>query len=451
MIQTKKEVDMLHGSLVDKLIFFALPLAASSILQQLFNSADVAVVGKFAGSEALAAVGANGPVINLFVNFFVGLSIGTNVVLSSFLGRKEEKQAKKTVHTSILLALTCGIIMMMVGICLAEHILVAMATPLDILKLSERYLRIYFLGMPFIMLYNFEAAILRSKGDTKRPLLALLIAGIINVILNLIFVVGFHMSVEGVAIATVISNITSSSLLFYVLLHEIGALKLERKELCFTGRIVKKIAQIGIPSAFQATLYSISNVLIQKAMNGLGSTAVAANAAALNYEYFAYFLLSAFSQACVTFISQNYAVGNKRRCRKVVRYCWILAAISEIVMCGIFIAFAHPFAALFTNDPAVTELAVIRMVYVLSFEVFNMTPEVLSGGMRGLGYSFVPAMICVIGICGFRILWICLVFQKVHTYQRLIIVYPVSWVLTSSAVFIAYLVVRRRCISVQSD
>ena len=443
-IKRKNEVDMLHGSLANKIILFALPLAASSILQQLFNSADVAVVGRFAGSEALAAVGANGSVINLFVNFFVGLSIGTNVVLSSYLGQAKHKPAQKTVHTSIILALICGIIMLVIGFFFAEKILIVMSTPADILKPAVKYLRIYLFGMPFILLYNFEAAILRSKGDTEHPLFALLIAGIINVILNLFFVIGFHMSVDGVAIATVLSNVVSSMLLLYVLLHENEPLKLEKTKLHISPQIVLKIAKIGIPSAFQATLYSISNVLIQKAMNGLGSTAIAANAAALNYEYFAYFLLSAFSQACVTFVSQNYAAGNKERCRKIVKYCWMSAALSEIVMNGIFIGFAHPFASVFTKDSAVAELAVIRMIYVLSFEVFNMTPEVLSGCMRGLGYSFIPAIICVLGICGFRIIWIYTIFQRVHTYQRLIIVYPISWIITSVAVFIAYLAVRKR-------
>ena len=282
-MKNKKQIDMLNGSIWDKLLLFALPLAASSILQQLFNAADVAVVGNFAGGEALAAVGANGSVINLLVNLFVGLSIGTNVVVASFIGQKDDKRTSQAVHTSILLSMISGLVLLVVGILFARPILELMSTPEDIIDLATLYLQIYFAGMPFIMLYNFTSAILRSKGDTKRSLLSLLVSGVINVILNLFFVIVCHMSVEGVAIATVISNIISSLMLMYFLMHETDALKVELKKLCIHKDILLKVAKIGVPAGLQSTVFSISNVIIQTALNALGSAAVAASAAALNY------------------------------------------------------------------------------------------------------------------------------------------------------------------------
>lgn len=440
----KREVDMLHGSLVNKMILFALPLAASSVLQQLFNSADVAVVGRFAGSDALAAVGANSSVITLLVGFFSGLSIGANVLIASFLGREKEREVERAVHTAIVLALICGIFMMVFGVCFAPYILAAMATPSDILNLAVIYLRIYFLGVPFIMLYNFEAAILRSKGDTKHPLIALIVAGVINIILNLVFVVIFHLSVAGVAMATAISNMVSSLLLLWVLVREKGALHVEWKKLHLDFSLVKKIAQVGLPTGCQSSLYSIANVIVQANMNTLGAAAVAGSTVALNMEVMAYYLLIAFSQTCVTFVSQNYAAGKKERSQKIVWYGWMLAAVAEIILNGIFLVFADSIVAIFTKDATVAALAIVRMKYLLTFEVFNMTPEVLSGSLRGFGYSVVPALICVLGICGLRIGWIYTIFARAPGFENLIVVYPISWVITSIAVFAAYRVICKR-------
>lgn len=442
--KSTKQIDMLNGSLVDKIILFALPLAATSILQQLFNSADVAVVGRFVGSEALAAVGANGAVINLLVNLFVGLSVGANVVIATFIGKGNEKSIKKAVHTAIMVALISGVCLAFIGLIFARVILTAMSTPDNILDLAVRYLRVYFSGMPFIMLYNFASSIFRSKGDTKRPLIALAISGVINVILNLFFVVVLGMNVEGVAIATVVSNMISSSILIYWLVKEEGAFHLEIKQLKINWGIVKRMAVIGVPAGIQGMVFSFSNVIIQSALNKLGSTAVAGSAAALNYEYFAFFVLSAFSQAVVTFISQNYGAGNKERCRKIVKSCWLLAAVSTFTVCAIFIIFSHPLVSIFTQDSAVADLAVLRMKYILSFYLINMTIEVLSGSMRGLGYSFVPASVCVIGICGIRILWIYTAFQKIATFKGLMMVYPISWIVTMVAIVVSYFVVRKK-------
>lgn len=440
----EKQLDMLNGSLVDKIILFALPLAASSILQQLFNSADVAVVGRFAGSEALAAVGANGAVINLLVNLFVGLSVGANVVISTFIGKGNEKSIKKAVHTAIVVALISGVCLTVIGVTFARVILSAMSTPDNILDLAVRYLRIYFSGMPFIMLYNFASSIFRSKGDTKRPLIALAISGVINVLLNLFFVVVLGMNVEGVAIATVVSNMISSSILIYWLVKEEGAFRLEIRQLRIDFNIVKSMAKIGVPAGVQGMVFSFSNVIIQSALNQLGSIAVAASAAALNYEYFAFFILSSFSQAAVTFISQNFGADKKDRCKKVVKTCWLLGAVSTFTVCAIFIIFSHPLVGIFTQDNVVADLAVVRLKYVLSFYLVNMTIEVLSGCMRGLGYSFVPASICVLGICGVRMLWIFTAFQKIATFEGLMLVYPISWVITMTAVVLSYFVVRKK-------
>ena len=440
----RKEMDMLHGSLVDKILIFALPLAASSILQQLFNSADVAVVGRFAGSEALAAVGANGPVITLLVNLFVGLSVGANVAISMFLGRKDNESVERAVHTAVVLAVLSGIVLLFIGVFLAKPILTAMAVPGDIMHLAVRYLRIYFCGMPFIMLYNFEASILRSKGDTARPLFTLMISGVANVVMNLFFVVVLHMNVEGVAIATVLSNVISSMILLYFLIHEQGAFRLQKEKLHLHMDIVKMAAKIGIPAGLQGVVFSLSNVIIQSGLNSLGPDVMAGSAAAVNYEVFAYFLLSSFSQAAVTFIGQNYGAKNYERCKKAARDCWMLSAIFIVIMCGIFLLFARPFASIFSSEPAVIELAVMRMHFILIFELLNMSIEVLSGCMRGLGRSLVPALICVLGICGVRVIWVYTGFAVNRTFMSLLVSYPLSWVVTTVAIVIAYFCLRKR-------
>lgn len=443
----KKQVDMLHGSIWDKLLLFALPLAASSILQQLFNAADVAVVGNFAGSEALAAVGANGPVINLLVNLFVGLSVGTNVVVASYIGSQDHKRTSQAVHTSILLSLVSGLLLLVIGIACARPILELMSTPDDIIDLATLYLKIYFSGMPFIMLYNFAAAILRSKGDTKRPLIALLISGIVNIILNLIFVIVFHMSVEGVAIATVISNIISSLLLLYFLMNEEGALKVSLKQLTFHKEMLIKIAKIGVPTGLQSTVFSISNVIIQTALNDLGSATVAASAAALNYEYFAYYVVSAFSQAAVTFIGQNYAAKEYQRCNQIIKWSFILGGVSTIAVSFLFVGLHRFCIGFFTTDPQVASLAYTRMYIVLSFEFLNLLIELFSAFMRSIGYSSTPALISVLGICGVRIAYIYTIYQDFKSYDLLLAIYPISWVVTSSALAITYIFIHKKAYS----
>lgn len=430
-VQGKVETYMLSGSLWDKILLFVLPMACSSILQQLFNAADIIVVGRFAGSSSLAAVGANGPIINLIVGMFTGLSVGASAVIATFIGQKKEEGIHKAVHTAILVSIICGAVITVVGVIFARYVLILMKTPDNILKLAVVYLRIYSLGMPFILLYNFSAAILRAGGDTKRPLMALMASGVVNVILNLFFVVVCHMTVEGVAIATLVSNIISVSLTLGFLIKEKGVLQLQIKKLRIHKNVLIKIARIGIPAGLQGAVFSISNVCIQSALNGLGSAAVAATAAAVNYEYIAYYVLSSFGQAGVTFIGQNYGAGQWKRCIKIVKQCILLGGIAAVVLSVIFLCFSRELIEIFTSDPAVIELGIVRMRMILSFEIVNMVIEVLSGSMRGFSHSTEPALVCMAGVCGVRICWLYTVFAHYSTYTTLLLVYPVSWSVTA--------------------
>lgn len=437
---------MTEGSLADKIFFFALPLAASSILQQLFNSADVAVVGNFAGSNALGAVGANGSVINLLVNTFVGISIGSNVVIATLIGQNKEKKAKQAVHTSMLFAVILGVILMAFGLLIAPQLLRLMATPSNILSLAVLYLRIYFLGVPFIVLYNFEAAILRSRGETRLPLIALSIAGVINVILNLVFVVGLGMSVDGVAYATVISNIFSSLFLLIYLTHDTTITHFTFKQCHIHKDLLLHILKIGIPSGMQGALFSISNVIIQSQLNQFGSYAIAGSAAALNFEILSYYFFEGFGQAAITFVGQNYGAGKMDRCHQVLKYCWMEASVVTIVSTILFVAFARPLASIFSSDPHVLDYAVRRMYILITFEILNMSIEILSGAMRGFGYAIVPTFVAVFGICVSRIIWVFTIAKMIHSYEVLLYCYPVSWLLTSIASLIAYKYLTRKLV-----
>jgi len=442
----KQTMKMTEGRLADKIFFFALPLAASSILQQLFNSADVAVVGNFAGSNALGAVGANGSVINLLVNTFVGISIGSNVVIATLIGQNKEKKAKQAVHTSMLFAVILGVILMAFGLLIAPQLLRLMATPSNILSLAVLYLRIYFLGVPFIVLYNFEAAILRSRGETRLPLIALSIAGVINVILNLVFVVGLGMSVDGVAYATVISNIFSSLFLLIYLTHDTTITHFTFKQCHIHKDLLLHILKIGIPSGMQGALFSISNVIIQSQLNQFGSYAIAGSAAALNFEILSYYFFEGFGQAAITFVGQNYGAGKMDRCHQVLKYCSMEASVVTIVSTILFVAFARPLASIFSSDPHVLDYAVRRMYILITFEILNMSIEILSGAMRGFGYAIVPTLVAVFGICVSRIIWVFTIAKMIHSYEVLLYCYPVSWLLTSIASLIAYKYLTRKLV-----
>ena len=439
-----RKIEMLNGPLAPSIIAFALPIAASSLLQQLFNSVDLAVVGHFAQDEALAtaAVGCNSSVINLIVNLFVGISVGANVAVSSALGQGNGKRASSAIHSSMTIALASGVALLFVTLAVARPILTLMDTPPEVLPMAVEYLRIYAIGMPFIMVYNFASAILRSLGDTKRPLYCLTLAGIINAVLNLFLVIVFHLDVAGVAIATVISNVVSSTLVVIFLMREKGEARLELRKLGINRNDLSRILRIGLPAGLQSVVFSLSNVIIQSNLNGLGATVVAGSAAGQNYESFSYFIVSAFAQATVTFTSQNFAAGRYRRCLKVFRTCLAYAMCSVAVVGWLFIWQRDFFASLFTGDPDVAYYAGQRMIMALALYFLLPTYEIAGSALRGMGYSLTPALMTVVGTCLLRIIWVLAVFPVFGTFESLLAVYPVSWAVTGVAVVTSYFVLR---------
>ncbi len=440
----KMEINMLEGSIWDKVLKFAVPLAFTSILQQLFNAADVAVVGQFVGKEALAAVGANGIVLNLMLNLMVGLAIGSNVVCANLLGGKSYLRLKKAVHTSLVLAFCCGIFLAILGVTFGREILTLIETPPEIMDLAVLYFRILMGGVPLLLLYNFGSAILRSRGDTRHPLYAMIVAGCINVCLNLFFVLVLGMNVEGVAIATVIATFFSSSLIIYWLCHLPGPMQLQFRKLAIDTNVLKHIAQIGIPAGLQGMVFSFSNIIIQIAINNLGAEYIAASAISLNYEFAAFFILSAFSQAATTFVGQNFGARNMHRCRQIMKWCVGMNLVIAGSICLVISFFAKSLSEIFTSAPDVVEYAVIRIRYILTFEFINVLIETLSGGMRGVGHSLYPAVACCMGVCVFRIIYIYTVFAEDPTFDTLMQVYPISWVFTVSLIVGAFFYVFRK-------
>ena len=434
----KLEINMLEGSIWDKVLKFAIPLAMTSIMQQLFNAADVAIVGQFVGKEALAAVGANGIVINLMLNLMVGLSIGANVVCANFLGAGSYLRLTKAVHTSMLIAFLCGIFLAAFGVSLGRDILILIDTPPEILDAAELYLQILMGGVPTLLLYNFGSALLRSKGDTRRPLYAMLASGCINVSLNLFFVLALQMGVEGVAIATVIATSCSACLILYWLCKEEGPMRLQPGKLAIDGNVLKHIAKIGLPAGLQGMVFSFSNIIIQVAINNLGAEYIAASAIALNFEFAAFFILSSFSQAATTFVGQNFGAKNIPRCRQIMRWCVGMNFFITGIICLLMSLFAPQLSAIYTADGAVIEYAVLRIRYILTFEFLNVIIETCSGGMRGVGHSLYPAAACFLGVCVFRVIYIYTIFAADPAFSTLMAVYPISWVFTIFLIIGAY-------------
>lgn len=439
-----KSIDMIHGPMFMKIILFAVPLALSSILQLLFNAADTVVVGRFAGSQALAAVGSNGALINLIVNVFMGLSIGANVIVARYRGEGNESKINKAVHTAILVSILGGIIVAIIGFFLAPKLLLLMSTPENVIELSSLYLNIFFLGMPFSMMYNFGAAILRSIGDTKRPLYFLTLAGVVNVLLNLVFVIVFKMSVAGVALATVISQIVSSTLVIRSLTKEEGALKLNLRKLSIDPVCFKEIVKIGLPAGLQGCVFSLSNVVIQSSINGFGSVIMAGNSAAANIEGFIYVTMNAFHQSAVTFSSQNFGAKQLKRCDKALAISALCAAICGTGLGMIFIFFGKQLLGLYTQDPLVIEAGLVRMSYLFRFQALNGIMDIMVGGLRGIGYSILPTCVSLTGVCAFRLGWISTIFQHNKTINMLYLVYPVSWGITATTHLICYMIGRRK-------
>lgn len=441
------QMDMLNGPLVSKIILFALPLAASSILQQLFNAADVAVVGRFAGNQALAAVGGNSSVINLLVNLFVGFSVGANVMIARYIGEGKTEKIQQTVHTVITMALICGVILAVLGNGVAWPLLQLMNTPDEVLPLAAVYLKIYFGGMPFFMLYNFGSAILRSIGDTKKPLYCLIVSGIINVGLNLLLVIVFRLGVVGVAVATVTANGVSAGMILFFLGRSKEAIRLDMRKLSLSREEMIKIVKIGAPAGLQGMVFSFSNVCIQSAINGFGTDAIAGSAAALNYEFLTYFVTSAFTQAAVTFTSQNYGARQYERCKNVWRISTVLGMCGTGILSAVFVLGRGFFLSIFAADAAAIGFGAVRMLHIQNFSFLPPLYEVTGGSLRGMGYSMTPAVLTMFGSCAVRIIWIYTAFAWKPTLAVLFWVYPFSWLVTIFMVVGAYFVIGRKVLS----
>lgn len=444
MNKKTNEIDMLHGPLLMKILVFALPLAASSVLQQLFNSVDVAVVGRFASSKALAAVGSNTPVISLLINLFVGISMGANVVISNHIGQNDSRSIRDAIHTVGLVSILSGLFLLVLGVSAARPILTMMDTPADVLDLAVLYLRIYFMGMPFFMIFNFGSAILRSRGDTRRPLYILMIAGVINTVLNLVFVIVFKMSVDGVAISTCIANAVSAALILRILLHEEKPYRLHLKEMRIKWVELKRMLQMGVPAGLQGMVFSISNVLIQSSINGYGAEAVAGNAAALNFEFYSYFLIQAFNGAAISFIGQNYGAGQNARVRRIFWICMGLGFLSCAAANWMFIWKYRFFLGLFTTDGVVVQYGSVRMHIALATQSVAASYEIASSSLRGMGRSVEPTLLVIIGTCLLRVCWVYIVQPLWPGFDHLMVVYPVSWVLTGIMVCTSYAFIVRR-------
>lgn len=442
--RTPADSDLTVGTIVDKVLMFAIPLMMTSMLQQLFNATDVAVVGKFASKEAMAAVGSNSPVISLLVNFFVGISVGANVLIARSIGAKNEAKARSTVGTAMALAIAAGVFVAVVGNLIAAPIIDLLGVPAEVRSYSITYLRIYFSGVPFIMLYNFESAIFRSNGNTKTPLISLFVGGVFNVVANLFFVLVLKMDVDGVAIATVMANAISSMMLLYALCKEESVIHVDLKKIRINKNELAVILRIGVPAGLQSAVFSISNICVQSAINSLGADYMAASSAAFNLEIFAFFVVNSFTQTLVTFVGQNYGAGKYDRCREVVRKTLLVSWVFTMVISALLLLTARPLLGLFTNEPFVIEAGLIRIKCLLYAETLNVIMDNLSGAMRGLGKSLVPAVTTLICVCGIRIIWVFTGFQIYHTWLSIMLVFPVSWAVNATFIIIGYIRTRNR-------
>ncbi len=441
----KQKLDMLNGSIWNKLPVFALPIAATGILEQLFNASDIAIVGNFAQTDktaAVAAVGANSPIIGLILNLFIGIALGANVVIANAIGRDDKQTVQKAVHTSMVVSVIGGVLVAIIGELIAEPLLTVLNVPDDVLELALLYLRIYFLGMPVILLYNFEAAIFRSIGETKMPLIALTLSGILNVLLNLFFVIVLKMSVNGVATATVLANVVSAGILYIKLIKSDKYIKVEFKKLRIDGKVFAKIMQIGLPAGIQTAVFALANIVIQGAINSLGTVVIAASSAAFNIEIIAYNVMNSFSQACTTFVGQNFGANKIDRCKKTLFLCLIEDAIASGTAILIVLITGKFLLSIFNNNPEVIEIGYTRLVIIFIAYIFSMLYEVMSGYLRGFGFSLVPAILTTVGVCVLRIIWINTVFPANRTFVTIMTAYPVSLATTAVLIFIALIIYR---------
>lgn len=443
-VRRSVRMDMTNGPMLANIFKFAIPLAISSILQLLFNAADQVVVGRFAGAQALAAVGSNTALINMLVNFFVGFSIGANVTASRYYGSRDYDGVQKTVHTAMVMSVICGALLALVGVLAARPLLIAMSTPEDVLDLAVLYLRIYFAGMPITMIYNFGAALLRSVGDTKRPLYCLLFSGLLNVVLNLFFVIVLHMSVAGVALATVISQGVAAALVVAILVREQGPLHLDMHLLRLSPEPLKSILQVGLPTGLQSIVFNVANVVVQSTINTFGSAAMAGAAAANSIEGFVYCVMDSFAQTCVTFASQNLGAGKLHRVDRAMVLCNLCAFGFGLVL-GVSVAMnSEVFLRIYSGDAAVIAAGTERMLKVCATYCFCGLMDVSSNAMRGLGYSLMPTVVSFCGSCLTRLAWIRFIFPMNPTIGMLYLIFPISWTLTALIHWGCYLTVRPR-------
>ena len=440
-MKKKYEIDMCSGSVFRKMLLFAIPLMCSSILQLLFNAADIVVVGRFAGDNALAAVGSNTALINLFTNLFIGLSVGTNVLTARYYGAKKEADLRETVHTSMLLSIYSGVILTIVGVAGARFLLELMKAPSEVIGLATLYLRILFLGMPSMMVYNFGSAILRAVGDTKRPLYYLLGAGIINVILNLFFVITCQMGVAGVGLATVISQTISAALVVRCLMQEKGGIQLELKALSISKDKLAKILKIGLPAGFQGTVFSLSNVVIQSAVNSFGPIAVAGNSAASNIEGFVYMAMNTFYQATISFTSQNFGAKEYKRIYKILAAGEIYVIATGVILGNLAVFFGESLLHMYSSNAEVIVAGMARLRIICTIYALCGIMDVLVGALRGIGYSVIPMIVSLVGACGLR-----LVFQipQYHSLTIVYLSYPITWTITLTVHAVTFVLAARK-------
>ena len=441
---SKYSLDMTNGPFLKKILRFSLPLVLTGLLQMIYNTADIIVVGRFAGGTALAAVGATSSLVNLILNVFLGMSMGSGVMTAKYIGARDEDSVKRCVHSAMLLSILSGIFVAIFGFVFSEQLLVMMDSPADVLPLSKLYLQIFFLGAPAGMVFNFGASIVRATGDTKKPLLILSMSGIVNIVLNLILVINFHMSVAGVAIATITSQYISATCILFVLFKMKNACKLTLKKLRFHKEELKRILYVGIPAGIQNSLFSVSNVIIQTTVNSFGSIAMAGIAAGSNVDSFIYTCTNAVSQTTMTFSSQNYGAKKYDNFNKIYFRCVVLTIAIAGAMGALGVIFKEFFVGIFSTDPAVIEIGAQRLTLILPFYFFCSLMDVGAGQLRGMGKSFLPMIVSLLGGCGLRLLWIFVFFPKNPTLMYLYYAYPISWSITFVVLFVCYFIVRKQ-------
>ena len=438
------EIDMLNGALLPKILLFAVPLALSSILQLLFNAADVIVLGRYVSAEALAAVGSTSSFVNLLVNFFIGISVGVNVMVGQSYAKHNDSMVFDVVHTAIGTSIVAGIIFIFVGIGLSEPLMILMGSPDEVRYMSVLYLQIYFIGMPFILLYNFGAAILRAVGDTKRPLYYLLFAGVVNVVLNLYFVIEWNMGVAGVAIATSVSNLISALLVLRTLMKEKGILRVELRKLRIDPKVLIRICKIGLPAGLQSCFFSISNMVIQSSINSFGTIAMAGSTAASNIENFVYSGMNAVYQANLSFTSQNVGAGRYSRINRILGACIAACTILGLPLQTLACIFGPQLLSIYNNDPDVIASGLERLLIICGTYVLCGYGDVLVGSLRGMGDAFTPMIITLAGVCGLRIVWILTVLNIFPSLFVLYLCYPVSWIVTALLQLSHFAKIRRK-------